>query len=393
MRDKDLKKFVHATCVRAQQQVAAQRWRGVPLDPEAGIPEGLPHGLTPKSLADYQIEWSRYTQFAQSRCREIPGQDVKWDMGLLWDYLLERSRTCKPTTLVQIATKLRHFGVMHGHVLATSKFDAKPGEYGIIRNMKRQLAIRARANARDAGRPHEDVDRCTPIGKRGIEMLLSAFEVSSQQAFRKLHRSDRHHIVAAAMQHTGGMRFGQFHERDYTIHSFMKDAKDGSFRLVTDYGRYAGRRQFCIEFPAAPRYESMWYQVKRADGSVVSTLTAAAIMGWHFDMLRDSGESHVFRPVIGQATSRDARQAWLRQAFKAALPVHESAARKLIDDMTPHSFRAGIAGDLWRNGHSMQTIAAVCRWNSIKAIRLYAERPCMSMFRTTTEFCVVTGTR
>ena len=28
----------------------------------------------------------------------VPGRDVKWDMGLLWDYLVERSRTCKLTS-------------------------------------------------------------------------------------------------------------------------------------------------------------------------------------------------------------------------------------------------------------------------------------------------------
>ena len=136
----------------------------------------------------------------------MPGRDVKWNMSLLWEYLLERSRTCEPTAPVQIATKLPHFGVMHGFVMATSKFDANTGDYNTIRNMKLQLAIQARELAKEQEKQHQDVEWCTPVGKR-VEMLLSAFWVDSQQAFQRLGRSDRHHICATVMQHTGGMRF------------------------------------------------------------------------------------------------------------------------------------------------------------------------------------------
>ena len=295
---------------------------------------------------------------------------------------------------MQIATKLRHFGVMHGFVLATSKFNANPEDYSAIRNMKRQLAIRAREQAKEQGKQHEEVERCTPVGKRGVDMMLSSFRVYSRRAFQRLRRADRHHLFATVMQHTGGgMRFGQSHERDYTVESFVQDARDGSFRLVTDYSRYAGRRQFCIEFPTHPRYKSMWYEVRRPDGTVEATFTAATLMQWHFDELRRNGERQVFKPIVGRTTSRDARQTWKRQALLAALPLHERAARELVNDVSPHSFRAGIAGDVAREGHSLQTIGSICRWNSMKAIRLYAERPCLSMFRKTENFRVMTDAR
>ena len=121
------------------------------------------------------MEWSRYLQFAMQRRQAVPGRDVKWGMGLLWDYLLQRSRTCKPTTLVQIATKLRHFGVIHMGSFwrrqnSTRTLDA-------IRNMKRQLAIRGREQAIEQGKQHEEVERCTPVEKRGVDMLLSSFRV------------------------------------------------------------------------------------------------------------------------------------------------------------------------------------------------------------------------
>ena len=146
-------------------------------------------------------------------------------------------------------------------------------------------------------------------------MLLSAFRVVDRDAFRRLSRKNRHHLFSTTTQHTGGMRFGNMLERDYTTtDSFVRDSRDGSFRLITDYNRYAGQRQFCIMFEESPRFESMYYHV-RENGMTKAVLTAATIMGWHFEMLQESGERHVFRPVLGELTSRDSRQKWLRQAL------------------------------------------------------------------------------
>ena len=355
--------------------------------------EELPHGLSKKTLQDYSVEWSRYVEFASETRDEIPGRDVDWDMQLLWNYMQRRSSTCKPTTIVQITTKLRHFGVRHGFVLATSKSDAKPKDYSAIRNMKRELSIQARARAKENGIQHAEVERCTPIGKRGVDMLLSSFEVIDESAFLRLNRVDRHNLATAVMQHTGGMRFGQLFERDYVVESFVQDARDASMRLITDYSRYSGRRQFCIEFEAAPRYASMWYHVRGVDGEIKAAYPAATLMRWHFNDLRARGERHVYRPVRGAGMSREARQRWLREALLAALPADEHRARSLIDKVSPHSFRAGIAGDLFREGIALPSIGSVCRWNSASDIRMYAERPCMSMSRSSDKFRVVTGTR
>ena len=218
-------------------------------------------------------------------------------------------------------------------------------------------------------------------------MLLSSYGVTSRAAFERLRRVDRHNIVAATIQHTGGMKFGQFITRDYTTDAFIEDAYDSSYRLVTDYSRYTGERHFAIEFPASPRYDCMWYEVRsEVDGKVRYTVTAAMIMRWHFERLQRDDEIRLFRPKKGETPTREARQAWLRQALWKALPMGEVKARALITDVSPHSFRAGLAGDLHREGVSLQTIGSVCRWNSVKAIRIYCERPCMSMSRTSTKF-------
>ena len=99
--------------------------------------------------------------------------------------------------------------------------------------MKKQVTLDARAKARSEGKNYVAVDRCTPVGKRGVETLLSAFAITSKARFARLRRDDRHHLAACLMQHTGGMRFGQFTERDYDFGAFILDATDNSLRLVT----------------------------------------------------------------------------------------------------------------------------------------------------------------
>ena len=386
-RDSQIRRFVHVECQKVQEPVAAR-----PPSPETTTADGaasadLPHGLSDASLKDYKIEWSRYAKYARTLRAAVPGLDGPWDMQLLWKYLQQRSQTCKPTTIVQILTKLRHFGVLHGHVLANSKYDADPAQYGLIRKMKKQVTLDARAEATQAGVDYVHVDRCTPVGVRGVNLILSSFGITSRAAFERLSRKDRHHVVATLMQHTGGMRFGQFITRDYTVDAFVEDPHDGSFRLITDYTRNVGERHFAIEFSAAPRYACMWYEVQSVvGGGTRYTLTAATILRWHFELLRRDGEIRMFNPRKGVAPTREARQAWLREVLWRALPMDDKKARASVADVSPHSFRSGLAGDLHREGASLQTIGSICRWKSPIAIRIYAERPCMSMSRTSTKF-------
>ena len=349
----------------------------------------LPHGLADSSLKDYSREWSYYVQFASQVHDIVPGRDCEWDLALVWEYLQFRAQRCKPETAKAILTKLAHFGARYNYVLATSKFDGDAYTYRCLNKMKRQLVINARKSAAEAGVPYVPVDRCTPVGRRGVSMLLSAFAVTSERAFNALSRADRHHIAVAMMQHTGGMRFGGFTVRNYALDSFLIDGMHGSIRLVTDWARYSGRRQFYIEFPASPRFEAMWYNVYAPNGDLLDTYPAATLLHWHFRRLRRDGERHVFAPVPGETCSRDERQTWIREALLAALPVPEREARVAVDDVTPHSFRPGVAGDLHRDGVAIQRIGAVCRWNTQRVVLIYAERPCLSSFRLTNGFRLI----
>ena len=96
----------------------------------------------------------------------------------------------------------------------------------------------------------------------------------------------------------------------------------------------------------------------------------------------------VFAPGCGAKADYEGRKAWLQASLRAALPTGEVAAIALVDDVSPHSFRSGAASDLLREGVSLQMIASVCRWHAMKAVRIYAERPVLSMSRTGNGFRV-----
>ena len=48
--------------------------------------------------------------------------------------------------------------------------------------------------AAKAGVDYESVDRCTPVGHKGVSMILSAFALTSEIEFNELSRKDRHHV-------------------------------------------------------------------------------------------------------------------------------------------------------------------------------------------------------
>ena len=117
----------------------------------------------------------------------IPGMEKPWDMQLLWRYIQHRSQTCKPTKEIQILSKLRHFGVLHGHVLANTKFNADPAQYGLIKKMKKQVTLDVRAEAAQAGVDYVGVDRCTHpnrcTGREYVVVVIRCDEQSSVRGF------------------------------------------------------------------------------------------------------------------------------------------------------------------------------------------------------------------
>ena len=232
-------------------------------------------------------------------------------------------------------------------------------------------------------------DRCAPLGRNAVSLLLSAFRVTGRSSFLRLSRQNRHHIVAMVMQHSTGMRFDHFPARAYLLRQFLVNDDTGDISLTTDWHRYSGRRRYRLRFPMSPKRRSRWYSVYAPSGEFVTHLAAATIMSWHFAQLRASREQTVFAPDEEDKPSRASRQAWLRRSLRSALPTNETRAIAMIEDVTPHSFRPGLAGDLLAEGASLEEIGLECRWQGRRIVRMYAERMSLGAARVSTRFRVI----
>ena len=379
LRDFKSRKFVHARCIEVLRRVYRARERSV-----AAAKAAVPAGLTPGSAVAYDTEWNTYVNWVRTQRHEVPGKDVPWDAALLWQYLQFRSQKCKASTLISILSMLAHFGPETGFVLPNSKYDGNPELRRSLERMKKQLRVDA-ASEKEEDKVEQDVGRATPLDHESVELLLSAFQIFDEEAFLRRSRTDRHNVVLSAVQYTAGVRFGHFLARQFTEASFRK-RPDGSFHLVSDWSRYPSARRYCLDFLAVPRFSCQRFRVRRPDGSIAASVTAATLLRWHFRQLRTVEEVRLFKPVACEEPTRAARQRWLRTTLWAALPLHEKEARDLVGSVSPHSFRAGLAGDLHRLGVSFSRIGAICRWSSPAAIRIYATRPSLSMARTTRAF-------
>ena len=229
-------------------------------------------------------------------------------------------------------------------------------------------------------------NRCVPLDKRCVELFFSAFGAHSRPGFAVLRRSDRHHLAACVLQHAAGMRFGHFIYRKYKVQDFQVDGRDGALRLMTDWHRFSGRAMYCLAFEAFPTSPTRKYELRDQRGNVVDTVSPATVLSWHFDILREAGESCVFEPIRGAQPSAELRTDWLRRTLRSIIPVDESAARALIDEVSPHSFRPGLAGDLLREGMRLDEIAIQCRWHGTRNPKMYASRPPLSAFLRSAAF-------
>ena len=185
--DAELKRFVHASCSRVLEAVVRKQ---VCIEADGAQVGRVPHGLKPTTVDAYFTEWSRYIHFANSRGYAIvPGRDAPWLHSLLWQYLLSRAETCKPTTVRSSISALAHFGAHSNQLLASTKFDADSVTYRRIVMMNKQIALDYKAKFGFDPALYGP-NRCTPLGSRAVSMLLSAFGVVDEPSFARLNRID-----------------------------------------------------------------------------------------------------------------------------------------------------------------------------------------------------------
>ena len=342
-------------------------------------------GLRPSGLSTYSLEWERYILFSEGTVHDVPGRDMEWDADHLWRFLCERSKTCKPSTVISIMSALKSHGVHHGFLLPTAKGEQPSVLRWRIRNMRKQLHINYKGKSSGA---EASVNTCVPLGNKSVAMMLSAHRVTDERTFLALPRQARHHLVASLLQHTAAMRFGHFVDRNYTVSDFKKAPVDGAYRLFTSWSRYTTKRKYCLIFPRHPKRAGKVYVVESQSGEELATLTAAEVLEWHLHQLNHPSAS-VFAPVPGVKPLRSARQTWLRTTWTAILGNAAAEDKKLVHKITPHSFRPGLATDQWRAKEPSLVIMAEGRWAWKKTMEMYATRIPLQVRRVSLGFTVV----
>ena len=325
-------------------------------------PIELPLGLGRKSQQQYDKEWQRYERFVGNRLTYLPGKDRPWEAQPLWDYLSYRAESCAPATIMTILSKLAHKSISYNYVLPLQKHERPTVLYKQVKRMVRQLQLQ------QAPRSTNRLKGSTPLGVEEVSAMLQMFAIAHEASFNRLPRACRHHVVATLMQHSAGLRFGHFIFREYTSSKLIWNTLGAT--LLTNWQRYPGKSTAAITFRFEPRWDCFYY-----DTGNNRHITAADVLRWHVASLHTS--DLLFEPLPGQKADRGDRQRWLRAVFSLCY-VASGPAMSAAMNITPHSFRGGMAVDMRTQGASFEQVAARGRWLSRRAVKLYANKCTLS---------------
>ena len=171
--------------------------------------------------------------------------------------------------------------------------------------------------------------------------------------------------------HTGCMRF-KLLKTLCKSKSIRWAAADRTYRLASDWRKMKRGGAFTVPFPLNPQFSSMKYHGYSKYGHETNEFTAALILQWHIAR-RQTSSGNLFAPFgANSKPSRRAFQVWLRESFRRLLTGNVKEISALIAAISPHSFRAGMAGDLERERVPRLHIKKVGRWTSDSAMEQYA---------------------
>jgi len=142
-----------------------------------------------------------------------------------------------------------------------------------------------------------------------------------------------------------------------------------------------------VPFPAKPRMESMTYPIFRPDGTQTGTFTAAEVLSWRAKTVKSRSARLILGRTRGGSPDRGIFQQFLRASFRRLLSGSEEEVSALVSAITPHSFRAGLASDLFRQGVAKEAIMMIGRCQSERAMKQYvrdslAQRLSSASFRS-----------
>ena len=103
----------------------------------------------------------------------------------------------------------------------------------------------------------------------------------------------------------------------------------------------------------------------------MGSFTAADVIAWRMEATGSSRSRFLFATSDEPMPSRDEFQRFIRVSFRRLLVGDRDEINALVDSMTPHSFRAGLASDLHRNGVAVKIIMKLGRWESERAMSQY----------------------
>ena len=188
--------------------------------------------------------------------------------------------------------------------------------------------------------------------------------------YRRLHEPTRHWLDTSVCMHTAGMRYrliGELRKQN----TLRWSQAEQTFRMASDWHKMKRKGSYTIPFPAEPKYDSLKYNWYDETGKTQGEFTAATILHWHQKLSQETGDSRMFSPVGARTPTQAEFQAWLRTSLRAMLKGDAAEIEALVNAVTPHSFRAGLAGDLIREGIPRRVIMKHGRWTSAKAMEQY----------------------
>ena len=328
-------------------------------------------GLEPGTTMKYKKEWALYRRFChRQKLHEVPGKDVSWNLKTLKKYLRWRSKTNNVRSLSGIRSKLRHCSMCFGHLLPTQIGDGHAKLRIQIDMVLKDIGKKQQKEAKRLG-DSTYPKRSLALGKVAIGLLFSAYGAISESRFAKLSSATRHWLSLSVCMHSGAMRL-KLARVTWKGQSLRWNQADATYRLASDWRKMKRKGAFTIPFPSKPRFLSQRYNFYKEDGTEYGAFTAADVLGWHLRARSAREASYLFAPEGSRPPNRSEFETWLRLSFKSLLIGDREEIDALIQAMTPHSFRAGLASDMEREGVPRPVIMKFGRWNSAKAMAQYA---------------------
>ena len=310
-----------------------------------------------------------YIRFsARQGFTKIPGRDAEFDIILMQKYLQWRGNKNNIRSLNGIKSKLKHCGVCHGFVLPTAKGDNESVLRLQLQLVTSDIRKKKKRQCKKQGKTDEP-KRSLALGKVSISLLFSAMGVHDEKSFKALSSPSRHWLAMSVCMHAGAMRcFLLCLLRDGS--SLRWSDIDQAFRMSEDWHKMKKGGAYTIPFFKHPPYKALQYEFLTSEGKRRGTFTAATVLEWH-NQTRDRNEK-MFAPMGEKMPSAHQFQIWLRGAFTRLLIGQPQEVNALVSAITPHSFRAGLAGDMWREGVITRVIMKFGRWNDPRAMTQYA---------------------